>query len=254
MFADVNITINRDSTTYIEGGTEESGNRAYTYYQIFRADEADNSNHSSTGGGYNADGTPGIVTTSPENGISYYLNSNDSTQIGELGTWDDTNKTWTKKTGNLWFKLTKTADGAKYIVAWDNEKSDADTVQAAAQWLKANYTALSSANLTPSADGASWTASNIPEGYYLIQGETGQNLIAATVDMTINEKNSYPTIDKKQKDTATGTFTDEAVNVKVGDTIYYQVEVKVPADANADIVVTDTMSDGLTYDTARIQT
>ncbi len=97
--AAVNITVNRDSTSYENGGTEESGNRAYTYKQIFRATE--NANHTSTGGGYDDDGTPGAVTTTPEKGIAYYLNSTDATQIGQLGTWaDGTPGTWTKATGN----------------------------------------------------------------------------------------------------------------------------------------------------------
>ena len=104
--------------------------------------------------------------------------------------------------------------------------------------------------MTAAADGKSWTASDLPEGYYLLKSETGENLIAATADVTVNEKNSYPTVDKKQKDSAAAeTYTDDAINVKVGDTVYYQVEVAVPANANEDIVVTDTMSAGLTFDT-----
>ena len=247
-FAAVNITVNRD-TTYTEGGTEESGNRAYTYKQIFRATE--NAPHTSTGGGYDPDGTPGAVTATPTDGISYYLLSTDTAQISALGTWTDGTGgaagTWTKATGNNWFKLTKSADGTRYIVEWDNAAIDTDTAQAAARWLDANYTALASGNLTAAADGSSWTAEDLPEGYYLLKSETGENLIAATADITVNEKNSYPTVDKKQKASTDGTYADDVINVKVGDTVYYQVEVAVPANANADIVVTDTMSSGLTY-------
>lgn len=245
--AAVNITVNRDST-YETGGTEETGNRAYTYKQIFHATESED--HTSTGGGYDADGAPGNVTTSPEDGVSYYLLSTDTTQIGQLGTWTDgTPGTWAKASGNNWFKLTKSADGSKYIVEWDNANTDTNTAQAAARWLDANYTALASGSLTAAADGKSWTASDLPEGYYLLKSETGENLIAATADVNVNEKNSYPTVDKKQKDSESGAYADDAINVKVGDTVYYQVEVAVPANANADIVVTDRMSAGLTFDT-----
>lgn len=259
-FAAVNITVNRDNTTYTEGGTEESGNRLYTYYQIFRATES--TNHTSTGGGYDNDGTPGTVTPSSTDGISYYLKatgtSNDSTQIAELGEWVEATGTpgaegyvaahWQRAEGNNWFDLTPSADGTQYFVTWINENTDTDTAQEAARWLLENYTPLASENLTAASNGQSWTASDLPEGYYLLKSETGENLIAATADITVNEKNSYPTVDKKQKDSETGTFTDDAINVKIGDTVYYQVEVKVPANANADIVITDTMSDGLTYD------
>ena len=196
------------------------------------------------------------MTGSPEDGISYYLESTaDSTRISQLGNWDDTTKTWTKASGNLWFKLTKSADGTRYIVEWDNTVADTDTAQAAARWLAGktsgtdNYTPITSGSLTWDDTNKNWTASDLPEGYYLLVSDTGENLIAATTDITVNEKNSYPTVDKKQKDSGAGTYGDTAVNVKIGDTIYYQVEVKVPANANADIVVTDTMSAGLTYNT-----
>ncbi len=43
-------------------------------------------------------------------------------------------------------------------------------------------------------------------------------------------------------------MSDATRNVAVGDVIDYQVTVKVPADANKPIVVTDTMTSGLTYD------
>ena len=50
------------------------------------------------------------------------------------------------------------------------------------------------------ASGNTWTASGVDEGYYLIEGVGGKNLIAATTDISINEKNSYPTIDKEVTD------------------------------------------------------
>ena len=233
--AAVNITVTRDNTYE----TSAEGNREYTYYQIFRATETEN--HTSTGGGYDADGTPGAVSTTPEKGITYYLTvADDAARITQL-----------KEDGNLWFELTESADKTRYTITWKTGVgTDTDTVQAAALWLSntENYTPITNADLQVASDGKKWTAENLPEGYYLLKGSEGQNLIAATTDITVNEKNSYPTIDKKEKDSEEGTYGDGPVNVKVGDTIYYQVEVKVPADANQPIAVLDKMSTGLTYD------
>ena len=58
----------------------------------------------------------------------------------------------------------------------------------------------------------------------------------------MKEKNSYPTITKKQKDEGASAFGTEALDVAIGDVIEYLVTVKVTADANQDIVVTDKLS------------
>ena len=243
-FADVNITITRDDS-YQTGAT---GTRTYTYYQVFRATTGANG-ATSTGGGVNdATGAPGTVTTTAETGISYYLLKND-TNVGkfDLGT-------------NLWFDLTKSADETRYYVSWkENAGKTADDIQAAAAWIIDNEAYIASD--TVSADGDTWTA-EVAEGYYVIEGSEGKNLVAATTDISIAEKNSYPTIDKQEKDDdqsnmdatkglntrdANNNGTQDASKVAVGDKIDYQVTVHVPADANMPIVVTDTMSSGLQF-------
>lgn len=225
-FADVTITINRDSS-YDSGAT---GDRVYTYYQVFRATVK--SAITSSGGGVDADGTPGDVTATPADGISYYL---DATQDAAL---------ITKFEDNAYFKLTESADGSKYVVEWKNAKSDAETVQAAAKWIIDNSAYITSGPIAVS--GATWTAS-VDEGYYVISGSEGANLVAATANISINEKNSYPTIDKKQSDTGASGYADDKVDVAIGDTIYYEVTVSIPADANKTITVTDAMTSGLTF-------
>jgi fimbrial isopeptide formation D2 family protein/LPXTG-motif cell wall-anchored protein len=228
--ADVNITINRDSSY---AGDEDSSGREFTYYQIFRATYDSNT---STGGGVAKNGAPGAVSSTGD-GFSYFLDTEaDSTRIAQLAS-------------NDYFTLTPSADGTKQIVTWkDGVGETAADVQAAAAWLSdsTNYTPISSGSLTMSENGASWTA-GVDEGYYVIAGSEGKNLVAATTDISINEKNSYPTIDKKEKDEDKDEYVDENVNVAVGDIIEYTVDVKIPADANMPIVVTDTMSKGLQY-------
>lgn len=232
MAEDVTITINRD-TSY---GQDAEGNREYTYYQVFRASMT--ATHNTTGGGVETDGDPKDVTTSPANGVSYYLNTTtDSDVIAKFKAQDQ-----------LWFTLTSSADGSQQVVSWkESVTTDAETVQAAANWIVTNNAFISTGSLTAADDGESWSA-NVPQGYYVIAGSEGKNLVAATTNIAITEKNSYPTIDKKEQDEDKSQFVDDSVNIAVGDTIEYKVVVHIPGDANQAIAVIDKMTEGLTYD------
>ena len=84
-------------------------------------------------------------------------------------------------------------------------------------------------------------------GYYLIVSTIGSNLILGTTNIVIVQKNTYPTLEKLEKDEDATDYGTTA-EVAVGDVIDYQVTVNVPAAAKADIVLTDTMFEGLTYD------
>ena len=238
------ITINRDSS-YADGA---SGNRAYTYYWIFRADKSAGT-YNSTGGGVNENGSPIAVTGAGDATFTYFLlKTEDLDRINRLGTWESSTSTWTRVSGNEWFDL-KPESSERYVVTWVGDVT-AERVQGAANWLSnsANYTAIDSASLDYNEDNNEWIATDLEEGYYLISGSEGKNLVAATTNIVINEKNSYPTIDKKQKDKDKTNFQDESVNVAVGDIIEYQVTVHIPGDANQSIAVYDTMSSGLKYE------
>jgi fimbrial isopeptide formation D2 family protein/LPXTG-motif cell wall-anchored protein len=241
----VTITVNRDETyeSAPENGQEAAtGDRDYTWYRVFTA--AYESNSTTGEGPANADGTPYDLTVG-DGAVAYTATS---AVAAKLGSWDAEAKTWTKASGNLWFDLTPIAGTTNYSVTWANSSEAAATVQAAAAWLIAQSAYEETGSMTVS--GTSWTADVVP-GYYLIKGSEGANLVAATTDITINEKNAYPTIDKKQADednTTAADYIDDDINVAIGDVIDYTVIVHVPGDANQDIVVTDTMSAGLTYD------
>lgn len=101
------------------------------------------------------------------------------------------------------------------------------------------------------ADGVVNTTIDIPaDGYYLVKSALGTKYILETwgkTSITVKEKNQYPNIDKTQMDGVTTTsYQDGDINVKVGDTIQYSVVVYVPATTSKNIIVTDTMSVGLT--------
>lgn len=149
----------------------------------------------------------------------------------------------TAKEGNDWFTATAIPgeDGVYQVIpadTYDNETA----AKAAAAWLLANKGDNAGQELVVGTN-------TVADGYYLVESTLGTNLGLATTDfgMTIVEKNIYPSIDKEQKDEDITDFTNDPVKVAVGDVITYQVTVMVPATVKSDIIVTDTMSAGLTY-------
>ena len=236
----INIEIKRDGSY----GSSATGNREYTWYKVFSAVPADALQ--GQGGGHGDTGAPGDINYGNNVPAVAYVAT--AEVAAKLGSWNATSKTWTKAEGNLWFELSPIVGQTTYNVKWVNTSTDSATAQAAAKWLLENNVYEATGTLTPNDDGTKWTASGLDKGYYLISGSEGLNLVAATTDISIDEKNSYPTIVKEQKDADAAAFTVNPVNVAVGDTIDYQVTVTVPYDMNQDIVLTDTMSAGLTYD------
>ena len=95
----------------------------------------------------------------------------------------------------------------------------------------------------PAASGkASFTG--LPTGYYLIDTSVGSLcMLGTTADhVDIDEKNEVPDIDK----TITGGTTDITSDAKIGDVVNYEVVVHAKKGA-ANYVVTDTMTEGLTF-------
>ena len=223
----VTITVNRDST--YAGTTTEAG-RAYTWYKIFSATYA--SSVSTNASGYGTDGTAN-VNAGEATGVSYLANATVAAVLaGE---------------GNLWFDLQDIAGSTDKVVTWKaGVEANATNLQAAAAWLVANNAYEATGNMT-FADGK-WTA-EVDKGYYVIKGDVGDKLIAATTDITDNEKNDYPPQDKTQADEDNTTQSDAIRSVAIGDVLTYEVKVTIPKTAAVGntIKVYDTPSAGLTY-------
>ena len=225
----VTITVNRDSSF---AGTDESDGRAFTWYKIFTAVPAEDFESSNASGHNN--GVANVATGDGQ--VSYYATKAVATVL--------------KGKGNTWFDVQDISGSDLSVITWkDGVATDATTLQAAAKWLIANNAYEDSGNMT-FADGK-WTA-EVEIGYYVLSSDTGDNVIAATTDITVNEKNDYPPITKSQKDEDGTTYVDENGNplsVAIGDVINYQVTVKVPAAAKVGetIEVYDKITSGLTY-------
>ena len=95
-------------------------------------------------------------------------------------------------------------------------------------------------------------ADNLVPGYYLVLSSNGTNAVLQTLaDVTIDEKNTYPTIDKNiTGENGKDIKATKADDVNIGDKVTYTVPVSIPADvAEKEIVIADRMFKGLTLDT-----
>lgn len=241
------ITINRDSSYASGTGGSGTGN-PYKWYKIFTADPA--TSGTTTGGGsgsywYSSGTKDGIDTT--HTAVAYYATP---AVAAVLGTYDSGTGVWTAVTGNKWFKLTPIAGSPNFSVEWiGGEDNTGAKVQEAANWLVENGAYEDSGEFTYDESAGKWTSEDVDAGYYVVAGAIGKNLIAATTDITINEKNEYPSLDKTQSDEDSGTQSDDPRKVAVGDVLNYEVKVKIPGTVKeGDILeVWDAQTKGLTY-------
>ena len=240
----VSITVSRDST-YAGEATADSRN--FTWYRIFTATYGSDFTGNNAGGGYTSTGGPGDVTGDTEHAVAYTATPAVAAILGSI---DATTKAWTTNEANKWFNLTYIPGTGNYSVSWrTGVAQDADTAQEAAAWLIANNAYEATGKLAFNSANATWGTDGLTKGYYVLESEAGKNLIAATTDITVNEKNDYPPLDKTQADEDNTTQGNTDVNVAVGDVIDYEVKVTIPKTAKVGdkIVVWDKASTGLTY-------
>ena len=144
------------------------------------------------------------------------------------------------------FTFTQSADGSEYVV------NDAESIDpgAAAEYLGAHLNDLGEALGKKTATGADGEAAfdGLSTGFYFVTSSAG-SLCALHSDVDIAEaveKNTIPTEDKTQS--ADGdTYSDNDLDFNIGDTVHYKVEITDGKGTNATLTLTDTMTDGLTY-------
>ncbi len=156
------------------------------------------------------------------------------------------------------FELTQITTTDVYSVSLKSEKTAEDV----STFLKTNVANLTevTGKATEGVDSTTGKANNktvkwgnLDYGYYYITSSLGSTVtIDSTIkDVTIEDKNSVPTQDKKQAvgDTQPGAdgYADDDQQVQVGDKVWYQIEVTDGKGTNQAITITDTMTDGLTY-------
>jgi len=194
----------------------------YTYYKILSADiETDPQV-----------GLDGATTT--HGVVAYYVeNEAQANAIAGLKKGDAAIFNVTRVgTTNKWYvelNTTTNASGEEIATAFNN-----DTFLA--NFTKKEYTSTGSDAVLP----------DISAGYYFIKSSLGSKMAVQTLSpVTINEKNEYVTDDK--------TIPAVDQHSQIGQEITYTLTVNVPVTATEQIVLTDTMSKGLTFKEVKSQ-
>lgn len=140
------------------------------------------------------------------------------------------------------FHFTASADGTQYVV----DNAETVDVAAAAESLASANLGNALGKFTATGANGSATFTGLTQGYYFVTTTAG-SLCALHSDVDIAtavEKNTITTPDKKQGDAA-GTYADAQLDKNIGDTVYYDAEIKIGKGANYEITGTDTLSTGL---------
>lgn len=275
MTAGTGVTALADTTEKItlsvKTQTQEDQNTTPEEYLAFKIFDA--TKNSDTVGDTTDQSIKNQNAANAANGVSYFLPSDSK--------WKDiaTNAQLTP-----YLNFTAAADGSGWTVTWN--LYNASNNQSGKEYTEANAIALAdilnsfitvnraedgtitSVTVNAGNSGAQtltsgtdyWTvttskAQDVPIGYYLVTSSLGSNLILATTDITITEKNDYPTADKKITKTSdeTAAFNTPATSTdaQIGDTINYKLTANVPQGAVNELRLHDTMSTALSLDLGR---
>lgn len=161
--------------------------------------------------------------------------------------------------------FTRSADGDRYFV--DNTSSFTTEAQAKVitqalyadynsdtSILKAKCIASATAIAEESGDSATQTKATfqgLEDGYWFVTSSVGSlcSLQSYDDEDIVVEKNSAPSIDKRQKaDPAAETsYENRLLHLGIGDTVYYQIEITDGTGTDAAMTITDALSAGITY-------
>lgn len=133
-----------------------------------------------------------------------------------------------------YFVLTETSREGTWIVELNpNKPSTEETAKEIARYLEEHIPEYASYK-TITADSPSYD--NDP-GYYLIISDINSNLILGTTNIAITEKAEYPKIEKKV----------DTPNSGIGEEVTFTVTVHFPQGSKTEAILSDVMTDGLTY-------
>lgn len=144
-------------------------------------------------------------------------------------------------------------DNATGTVTWVNsdKNNNSSAIQnfadAAGKWVSNNTIANDGSK---KASGSTVTFTDLPLGWYLVVSSLSNGAICSigTTDkeVTINEKNGAPTVDKEVLEDSTNTY-GKGNDADVGDTVTFRATIKVTDGDPKNYVLHDKMSDGLTF-------
>ena len=172
------------------------------------------------------------------------------------GTGISYTSTWFTKEMAATCKYFDVDDSGNITIKAAGKKDSGELSDGAIGWLKDHISNFQQTQNpikpTKESPAVSWT--NLDPGYYYIDTTTGSFVTVDSITPNVNviDKNSLPSHDKKQATAADGTFGDDLLELNIGDTVYYQTEIKIGKGADKDITLTDTMTSGLTLNQSAI--
>ncbi len=130
-------------------------------------------------------------------------------------------------------------------VTWKENASAADFAAKAIAFAKAQNI-VNDGQKTAGSSTVAFTGLDL--GYYLVQSDLGAlcSLDTTMPSVTIKEKNSEPTVEKKVKEDSTGAF-GETNDADIGQTVDFETTITVVDGQPKGYVLHDTMSAGLTF-------
>lgn len=186
-------------------------------------------------------------------------------QILELESFSEKPTTGATNTGNYAYKvatgwedfITK-GEGKDYLeikdgyVYWRGENNETRAAELAKKAL--NYANKNKIN--PSKEPVKATSTNVEFtdlslGYYLVDSSAGALCSLNTTDtnVTIEEKNAVPSVEKKVKK---GSDYDKSNTASIGDKVEFKTTITAQPGAQ-NYVLHDKMSDGLTFDNSSVE-
>lgn len=138
------------------------------------------------------------------------------------------------------FNITRVGDTNKWYVELKSDSTTAEQLVNAFSADTFDKTVFPSITFDKTAQETNAASGDVDPGYYYITSSLGSKIALQTLTaVEINEKNTYTTDDKE--------IPEDDKNSEIGQEITYTLTVNVPASANKEIVLTDTMSKGLTF-------
>ena len=137
------------------------------------------------------------------------------------------------------FTVTRVGDSDRWYVELINDPTITGT-QIAEAISGLNLSLFPKGTFSQTEVAGSAQAKNLLPGYYYIESTAGKNIAVQTLAaVTIKEKNEFPKVEKEVDRTD--------INAQIGDEITFTIRATIPATANDKIVLSDTMSAGLSY-------
>lgn len=173
-------------------------------------------------------------------------------KILELESFSGDNYSY-KPASEEWKKFLNTEGAENYVtinengyVNWKGDSNDTRASEFAKLALEYAKTKGINNNGRSNAAGNTVTFDKLPLGYYLVDSSVGAlcGLNTTNSEVTIQEKNDVPTVEKKVSNTANGNYSDSNF-ANIGDTVYFQTSITAQPGAQ-NYVLHDVMSDGLT--------